>query len=71
MWFDACFANLIYPLALEKQGQALDDRLGERKTELSVLLSYKDKEYPVRAMKIAELQKQIQYLSTEYEVKEG
>ncbi|XP_038044528.1 uncharacterized protein C20orf96-like isoform X1 [Patiria miniata] len=53
--------------ALEKQGQALDNKLRERKTELSVLMSYKDKEYPVRAMKIAELQKQIQYLSTEYE----
>ncbi|XP_022107530.1 uncharacterized protein C20orf96-like [Acanthaster planci] len=53
--------------ALERQGQALDDKLQERKTELSVLMSYKDKEYPVRAMKIAELQRQIQYLSSEYE----
>ncbi len=60
---------IILSTVLEKQVEALDERLKERQTELSVLTSYKDKEYPVRAMKIAELQKQIQYLTAEYEVK--
>ncbi|KAJ8303181.1 hypothetical protein KUTeg_019577 [Tegillarca granosa] len=47
---------------LEAQNAELDEKLKEKQEELHVLMSYKDKEYPVKAMKIATLQKEIQNL---------
>lgn len=47
---------------LEAQNAELDEKLKEKQEELHVLMSYKDKEYPVKAMKIATLQKEIQSL---------
>ena len=54
--------------AIQKQVEDVEDTLAKTKTELGVLMSYKDKEYPVRAMRIAELQRQIEYLTAQYEV---
>uniref|UniRef100_K1QUJ5 Uncharacterized protein C20orf96 n=1 Tax=Magallana gigas TaxID=29159 RepID=K1QUJ5_MAGGI len=48
--------------ALEKKVSDLDDSLKEKQEELHTLMSYKDKEYPVKAMRIATLQKEIQNL---------
>lgn len=53
--------------AIQKQVEDVEDTLAKTKTELGVLMSYKDKEYPVRAMRIAELQRQIEYLTAQYE----
>ncbi|KAL5021063.1 hypothetical protein ScPMuIL_000218 [Solemya velum] len=47
---------------LEKQVNEIDEKLRGRQDELHVLMSYKDKEYPVKAMRIANLQKEIQSL---------
>lgn len=48
--------------ALEKQVEEMDTLLKSRQEELHILLNYKDKEYPVKAMKISNLQKEIQSL---------
>ncbi|XP_048755929.2 uncharacterized protein C20orf96-like [Ostrea edulis] len=48
--------------ALEKKVSDLDESLKEKQEELHTLMSYKDKEYPVKAMRIATLQKEIQNL---------
>ena len=40
----------------------VDDKLQAQHAELKVLLSYKDKEYPVKAIKISNLQKEIENL---------
>ncbi|ESO95393.1 hypothetical protein LOTGIDRAFT_178346 [Lottia gigantea] len=48
--------------ALEKEGKILNEQLTEKQNELSVLVSYKDKEYPVKAMKIAGLNTEIENL---------
>lgn len=48
--------------ALEEKVDALDKRLKSKQEQLHTLLNYKDKEYPVKAMKIATLQKEIQSL---------
>ncbi|XP_069112435.1 uncharacterized protein C20orf96-like isoform X2 [Argopecten irradians] len=48
--------------ALEKQVSGLDEHLKQKQEELHILMNYKDKEYPVKAMKIATLQKDIQNL---------
>ncbi|XP_022341585.1 uncharacterized protein C20orf96-like [Crassostrea virginica] len=48
--------------ALEKKVFDLDESLKEKQEELHTLMSYKDKEYPVKAMRIATLQKEIQNL---------
>ncbi|XP_060552705.1 uncharacterized protein C20orf96-like [Ruditapes philippinarum] len=47
---------------VEREVAEVDARLKERQDELHVLLNYKDKEYPVKAMKISNLQKEIQSL---------
>lgn len=47
---------------VEKEVAEVDSRLQEKQDELHVLLNYKDKEYPVKAMKISNLQKEIQSL---------
>ncbi|KAK3086840.1 hypothetical protein FSP39_024293 [Pinctada imbricata] len=47
---------------LEAKVAELDDALKEKQEELNVLTSYKDKEYPVKAMRIATLQKEMQNL---------
>ncbi|XP_060081283.1 uncharacterized protein C20orf96-like [Ylistrum balloti] len=48
--------------SLEKQVSELDEYLKQKQEELHILMNYKDKEYPVKAMKIATLQKDIQNL---------
>lgn len=48
--------------ALEEKVDALDRKLKNKQEELHTLLNYKDKEYPVKAMRIATLQKEIQSL---------
>ncbi|XP_045192365.2 uncharacterized protein C20orf96-like [Mercenaria mercenaria] len=47
---------------VEQEVAEVDSRLKERQEELHILLNYKDKEYPVKAMKISNLQKEIQSL---------
>lgn len=47
---------------IEKEVLEVDNKLKEKQDELHVLLNYKDKEYPVKAMKISNLQKEIQSL---------
>ncbi|XP_052815257.1 uncharacterized protein C20orf96-like [Mya arenaria] len=47
---------------IEREVADLDGRLKVKQEELHVLLNYKDKEYPVKAMKISNLQKEIQTL---------
>ncbi|XP_077982917.1 uncharacterized protein C20orf96-like isoform X2 [Glandiceps talaboti] len=54
-------------LGLRTEVEKLDDILQKQRKQLKVLRSYKDKEYPVKAMKINELQKQIERLSVEHE----
>ncbi|XP_025114737.1 uncharacterized protein C20orf96-like isoform X2 [Pomacea canaliculata] len=58
--------------ALEQQVKDVDERLQMKQDELQVLLSYKDKEYPVKAMLITKLQKEIEVLqsSNQEEVEE-
>ncbi|XP_063441161.1 uncharacterized protein C20orf96-like [Mytilus trossulus] len=48
--------------ALEEKVDALDRKLKNKQEQLHTLLNYKDKEYPVKAMRIATLQKEIQSL---------
>ncbi|XP_071959617.1 uncharacterized protein C20orf96-like [Antedon mediterranea] len=55
---------------LEKQFSEVQQALKNKRTELSVLLSYKDKEYPVKAMKINALRIQIEQLSKEFETEQ-
>ncbi|XP_072169243.1 uncharacterized protein C20orf96-like [Diadema setosum] len=55
---------------LQKQVDDVDALLKEQKKELATLTSYKDKEYPVRAMRIRELQKQIKYLAKEFKAEQ-
>ncbi|XP_030831368.1 myosin-11 [Strongylocentrotus purpuratus] len=57
-------------LVLQKQVDAADSLLNETKKELATLTSYKDKEYPVRAMRIRELHKQIKYLAKEFKAEQ-
>ncbi|XP_072024735.1 uncharacterized protein C20orf96-like [Amphiura filiformis] len=52
---------------IQAQVEEVEDTLRKTKVELGVLMSYKDKEYPVRAMRIAELQRQIEYLTADFE----
>lgn len=47
---------------VEQEVADVDARLKEKQEELHILLNYKDKEYPVKAMKISNLQKEIQSL---------
>ncbi|KAL4235076.1 hypothetical protein ACF0H5_006714 [Mactra antiquata] len=47
---------------VEKEVDDLDSKLKAKQEELHILLNYKDKEYPVKAMKISNLQKEIQSL---------
>ncbi|XP_041376226.1 uncharacterized protein C20orf96-like isoform X3 [Gigantopelta aegis] len=47
---------------LEKRISEVDVKLQAQHDELKVLLSYKDKEYPVKAIKISNLQKEIENL---------
>ena len=58
-------------LGIQVQVEEVEDTLRKTKAELGVLMSYKDKEYPVRAMRISELQRQIDYLTVEFEVSTG
>lgn len=56
-------ANIRQDLALVQQDvDNLDRLLQERLKELNVLANYKDKEYPVKALRIADLQKEIEQL---------
>ncbi|XP_071176856.1 uncharacterized protein C20orf96-like [Mytilus edulis] len=48
--------------ALEEKVDTLDRKLKNKQEQLHTLLNYKDKEYPVKAMRIATLQKEIQSL---------
>ncbi|XP_070575324.1 uncharacterized protein C20orf96-like isoform X2 [Ptychodera flava] len=48
---------------LQSEVERLDEVLEKQQAELKILRSYKDKEYPVKAMKIDELQKQIERLA--------
>lgn len=48
--------------ALEEKVEVLDEKLRSKQEQLHTLLNYKDKEYPVKAMRIATLQKEIQSL---------
>lgn len=45
-----------------------DKKLNDKQAELSILMSYKDKEYPVKALKITDLQKEIAQLDTYQQV---
>ena len=45
-----------------------DKKLNDKQAELSILTSYKDKEYPVKALKITDLQKEIAQLDTYQQV---
>lgn len=47
---------------VEQEVAEVDAKLKEKQEELHILLNYKDKEYPVKAMKISNLQKEIQSL---------
>ncbi|CAH1780029.1 unnamed protein product [Owenia fusiformis] len=47
---------------LESQVEMAEKRLQDKQTEFHVLMNYKDKEYPVKAMRIADLQKEIDSL---------
>ncbi|KAK3589086.1 hypothetical protein CHS0354_017423 [Potamilus streckersoni] len=47
---------------LENKVADLDQQLKVKQDELHILMSYKDKEYPVKAMKISNLQKETQTL---------
>ncbi len=53
---------------IQVQVEEVEETLEKTKAELGVLMSYKDKEYPVRAMRISELQHQIEFLTVEFEV---
>ncbi|XP_033104629.1 uncharacterized protein C20orf96-like [Anneissia japonica] len=55
---------------LEKQLTEVKLLLKDRRAELSVLLSYKDKEYPVKAMKISALRKQVEQLAKDFEAEQ-
>nr|XP_054748730.1 ribonuclease Y-like [Lytechinus pictus] len=55
---------------LQEQVDAAESLLNETKKELATLTSYKDKEYPVRAMRIRELHKQIKYLAKEFKAEQ-
>ncbi|XP_064640391.1 uncharacterized protein C20orf96-like isoform X2 [Lineus longissimus] len=55
---------------LQASVQSLDDQLKVQQEQLKILLNYKDKEYPVKAIQINELQKKIQQLKVENEDEE-
>lgn len=47
---------------LQRQVDNVDAKLQERLSELNILMTYKDKEYPVKALRISELKKEIDSL---------
>ena len=52
----------------QKQVDEVETRLQKQQQELHVLMNYKDKEYPVKAIKITDLQKEIEQLKISNEV---
>ena len=65
---DVNFASIDSFSVLEAQVNDADEKLKTKQEELSILMSYKDKEYPVKALKIADLQKEIAQLNTYQQV---
>lgn len=51
--------------ALEADVEEVDKRLSEEQTQLSTLTTYKDKEYPLKALRITSLQKEIEQLAVQ------
>lgn len=55
---------------LEQQLKEKDDCLKMKQNQLLILKNYKDKDFPVKSLRIAELEKQIEHLTTDQQEKE-